>query len=200
MKLKNLLSLILLSACMTGFCTTWSINNAGNTYTPATITIKLGDTVNFVITTSHDAREVSQTTWNSNGNTALSGGFQTAFGGGKVLPAQLGVGTHYFVCTPHAAIDMKGTIIVQGATGLTDNRLLTNISFFPNPVSDLITIIASNDLLGFSFIIADQTGRQIMTGLLNTETTLVDISRLASGAYFFLIGQERKKAFKILKN
>lgn len=116
MKNKILLSILLLSTSLTGFCTIWTVTNTANTFTPATITITVGDTVNFVITTAHNAIEVSQATYNANGNTALSGGFQTAFGGGMVLPAQLGVGTHYYVCTPHASMGMKGTIIVQNCS------------------------------------------------------------------------------------
>ena len=110
---KITLLFLLFSISLTGFCTTWTINNSANTFTPSTITINVGDSVKFVTTSSHDAREVSQITWNANGNTALSAGFQTAFGGGVVLPSQLGVGTHYYVCTPHASLGMKGTIIVQ---------------------------------------------------------------------------------------
>ncbi len=116
MKTKILLSLLMLSSSLTAFCTVFTINNSGNTFTPANITITFGDTVNFVIAGSHDAREVSQTTYNANGNTALPGGFQTPFGGGMVLPAQLAVGTHYFVCTPHAAFGMKGIITVVSCT------------------------------------------------------------------------------------
>lgn len=105
--------LLLLFTSLAGFSTIWTITNSGNSFTPASITINLGDSVNFVLGTSHNASEVSQTTWNANGNIPLSGGFETAFGGGIVLPAQLGVGTHYYVCTPHASVGMKGVIIVQ---------------------------------------------------------------------------------------
>ncbi len=113
MKLKSLLALLLITISTSAFCTIWTINTSGFTYTPATTNILFGDTVVFTIGGSHDAREVSLATWTANGNTPLPGGFQTAFGGGIVLPAQLSVGTHYFVCTPHASMGMKGTIIVS---------------------------------------------------------------------------------------
>src|SRR5688572_6719117 len=90
--------------------TTFTITNSGNSYAPASLTIALGDTVRFVLSSNHDAREVSATTWNSNGTTSLTGGFQTAYGGGTVFPSFLGLGTHYYVCTPHAYLGMKGTI------------------------------------------------------------------------------------------
>lgn len=116
MKTKILLALLSLSTVITGFCTTVTINNASNSFSPNSVSIIYGDSVKFLIAGSHDAREVDLTTWSTNGNTALSGGFQTAFGGGIVLPAQLAVGTHYFVCSPHASMGMKGIITVQACT------------------------------------------------------------------------------------
>ena len=116
MKNKILLTLLLIKLTLTGFSTVWPVSNMGNTFSSATITINFGDTVNFQISGSHDAREVSLMTWNANGNTALFGGFQTNFGGGMVYPTQLGVGSHYYVCTPHASMGMKGIIIVQNCS------------------------------------------------------------------------------------
>lgn len=114
--MKKILFLLLLLTFQSGYATIWIINNSGANFVPAAITINLGDTVNFVITNAHDAAEVSQATWNANGNTLLPGGFKTPFGGGMVLPAQLGTGVHYYVCEPHAANGMKGTITVQNCT------------------------------------------------------------------------------------
>ncbi len=112
--MKNfLLSLLLVLPGISGFCTTWIVTNSGFTFSPSTITINPGDDVNFNLDVIHDAVEVSQSTWNANGNTPLAGGFQLSFGGGLVPSSKLGVGTHYYVCSPHASSGMKGTIIVQ---------------------------------------------------------------------------------------
>jgi hypothetical protein len=59
---------------------------------------------------------VSQATWNANGTTPLPGGFSVPFGGGMVLPSQLGIGTHYYVCQAHVSFGMKGKIIVTGSS------------------------------------------------------------------------------------
>ena len=101
-----------------GNSTTWTINNIGNTFSPSTITMSTGDDVNFVLSSIHDAVEVSETTWNQNGTTPLNGGFSLPLGGGSVATTKLTVGTHYFVCTPHANEGMKGRIIVQSCTVL----------------------------------------------------------------------------------
>ena len=49
-----------------------TITNQGMNFSPDTITINLGDTVNFVLGNSHNAVEVSQSTFLSNGSTLLS--------------------------------------------------------------------------------------------------------------------------------
>jgi plastocyanin len=139
--MKKILPLIVFLAASTVNATIVTINNSGLTFSPANVTINQGDTVNFVISGTHDAREVSQSTYNANGNTALAGGFQTALGGGIVLPAQLTVGTHYYVCTPHASVGMKGTINVISTTGINFSSLLLGTpSVYPNPATDNFTV------------------------------------------------------------
>jgi plastocyanin len=89
---------------------TVTVNSVGFTFEPATVTIRAGDTVNFALTSIHNALEVSKTTWDANG-TASNGGFSIPFGGGShtfTLP-----GIYYYICTAHAALGMKGTVIVN---------------------------------------------------------------------------------------
>lgn len=130
---KILLFIVLTSYGFAGFSATFTINNSGTTFTPNAITITLGDNVDFVIGGTHNAIEVSLATWTANGNTALSGGFSTPFGGGTITADKLTLGVHYYVCKPHAAFGMKGTITVLDPTGLADNSRKEDISVFPNP-------------------------------------------------------------------
>jgi plastocyanin len=198
--MKKLLFSILFCAIVTaGFCTTWTITNSGFTFSPSTITITVGDDVNFTLASVHDAVEVSQATWNLNGNTPLSGGFQTAFGGGTVLPAQLTVGTHYYVCEPHASMGMKGTIIVQASTGIEDDPSLADLSVYPNPSDNILTIKAADNLMGSKYLITNQTGSQLFNGRLAGELTMVDISRLKSGYYFVQVAGQKRQTIKLIK-
>lgn len=58
-------------------------------------------------------------TWSVNGNTPLSGGFTRPFGGGLLTPSTgLTVGTHYYVCSPHASSGMKGIIVAAAGPQL----------------------------------------------------------------------------------
>lgn len=195
MKSKILLSLLLLSAGLTGFCTTWTITNSGFTFTPASITITPGDSVNFVIDSAHNAVEVSDTTWNANGNTALPGGFQTPFGGGWVLPAQLATGTYYYVCNPHAFDGMKGTITVQNPAGINEIYSGREVNVFPNPVSSSVQLsIAGNLKHDISGTIYSSDGRLVKSFLIpvTQKSVQLDFSDLANGIYAVKINDDKK--------
>lgn len=136
---KMILALFLSTFCLNGFSTTWQITSPGYTFSPATLTIKFGDNVNFAIDSWHNAVEVSHSVWNAN-ESSPEIGFSVQYGGGTVSPSQLPVGTHYYVCTPHAALGMKGIIIVQPATALDEILPESNISVYPNPVIDQLNV------------------------------------------------------------
>jgi plastocyanin len=198
--MKTILSLLLLVlATSMSFSTSWTINNSGNTFSPSTITIVVGDDVTFSLESVHNAVEVSQATWNANGTAALSGGFQVAFGGGSVQTAQLGVGTHYYVCTPHASVGMKGTIIVQNATGFEENKLPAGFSIYPNPSLLTLTLNAYDVEIGSGFYIADLSGRRVASGKIENNITTIDISYLARGTYLIGMVDQRKRPLRLVK-
>ena len=81
-------------------------------FTPEDLTIAVGDCVNFVMSSTHNAIEVSQESYDERDGTPLDGGFQVQFG--EELEVYFGeAGTHYYVCQPHIAMDMIGTITVE---------------------------------------------------------------------------------------
>jgi len=162
---------------------TWTINNSGNTFTPNQITINLGDTVVFSIQSNHNAVEVTQATWQINGNTS-NGGFQLPFGGGTVIPTM--AKTYYYVCTPHASLGMKGQIIVNNSTGIPDPvNYDYALSFLPNPASNQ-TVIHTGIADGISntLTVYDLTGKSVMKISDITENYILNISRLKHGIYF----------------
>jgi len=196
---KLFFSLLVFFAGTTVFCTTWTITNSGFTFSPATLTIINGDDVNFNLDGIHNAIEVSQSTWNANGNTPLAGGFQTSFGGGSVPASQLEVGTHYYVCSPHASSGMKGIIIVQSITDIK-NPSEPILSVYPNPSNNSITIKGSSSIIDSRYFIKDQTGRQIFEGKLANEINPIDISHLNTGIYLIQIVGETRQTIKLIKN
>jgi plastocyanin len=96
-----------------GGAQTHQVTNQGFAFSPSSLTITAGDSVRWTIENIHNVVEVTQATWNANGNTARPNGFSTSFGGGTVLfnvP-----GSYWYVCSPHATEGMKGTITVNPA-------------------------------------------------------------------------------------
>ncbi len=200
MKKKILLSLATLFLVITtGMCTTWTITNSGFAFTPDTIRIIYGDDVDFSLGSTHNAVEVSQSTWDANGNTELASGFSVPLGGGSVSADLLTVGTHWYVCSPHASIGMKGVIIVENATGVPENLPQVHVSFFPNPVFDMITIKSEEEMVGSPFTFMDLAGKQILTGRLSDESFSVDISSFETGIYLLQVGERRRQTFKVMK-
>ena len=117
-----LLFLLFLSLSATSQATIHTGVDAGLSFSPATLNINVGDTVVWNIAAMHTVVEVSQTTWNNNGNTS-NGGFVLPNGGGTVIfPI---AGTYYYVCGPHAASGMKGIVNVVLTTLMTGSIIPT---------------------------------------------------------------------------
>jgi len=190
--MKSLLTSILVAlACIQGFTTTWTITSPGFTFSPATLTIQEGDSVMFTIDLIHAVREVSQVTWENSGTTQLPGGFNLPSGSGLLVPAQLAVGTHYYVCVPHAAMGMKGIIIVEQTTTSTKPVLQpSSLSISPNPGNGIFQLklaeIAVREPLQLQ--VFDLTGREVFRLKdINTAEPLIDISAFDKGTYILLI-------------
>jgi plastocyanin len=142
LKTKNMKSFTLLFAIV---CTLvyqasaekHTITNSGNAFIPGDISIAVGDTVIFDITSTHNAVEVSQSTWDANGKTK-NGGFTVPYGGGSLDFKQ--AGTYYYVCEPHASMGMKGIIRVGEPTGIKKTNTVIEGAVFPNPAGNYLTI------------------------------------------------------------
>ena len=81
-------------------------------FTPEDITIAVGDCISFEMSSTHNAVEVSQESYDNREASALDGGFNVQFG--ETAEVYFGeAGTHYYVCQPHIGMDMVGTITVQ---------------------------------------------------------------------------------------
>ena len=158
--------ILILVACTSG-ATTHTVTNISNSFSPASLVINLGDTVLFSIASIHNVVEVSQATWNSNGSTPTPGGFSLGFGGGSVVITTTGI--HYYVCSPHAFIGMKGTITVDPATGVDADENAAPRQFslsanYPNPFNPSTSIAFTLARRSFTEIgVYDGIGRRVAT-------------------------------------
>lgn len=103
-------AIVLCCSSLAAQASVYPITTVGFTYSPDTLHIALGDTVQFTLGNNHNAVEVNQATWNANGTTS-NGGFNIPFGGGQWVPTN--TGTFYYVCTPHASLGMKAVVVVH---------------------------------------------------------------------------------------
>jgi hypothetical protein len=89
--------------------------------------------------------------------------------------------------------------ITCGTLGISDNDNLNNISIYPNPAIDLVTITGVNNLIDSNYIITDLVGKQVLAGKLSSETSLIDIRQLNAGVYLLQVGPNRKQTLKLIK-
>ena len=152
-------------------------------FTPATVTIQLGEAVQFNVSGIHTATQVSETTWNANGNTMLPGGFHFTAGTHMYTPTE--IGTIYFVCQPHSGMGMKGTIVVETNTSVTDHSAVP-FRLYPNPANNEINVEGAGVT---ELVIVDVQGREVLKTMLKMNDR-IDVSTLPEGNYTTIIRNE----------
>jgi plastocyanin len=199
-------------ALYSGFalCASVTITNSGFTFSPDNVTINVGDTVNFQLADIHNAIEVSEATWNANGNAPLPG-FSTPLGGGQVTGLTAGV--HFYVCSPHASGGMKGKITVTSPSGInTYETSSEKINIYPNPTNGKFTLqykgsdthtgnLSGNDQQ-MNLEIFNILGEKIygLPGFISQTSNEIDLSSVPDGIYFIRIN-DRKNIYteKLIK-
>ena len=86
--------------------------------------------------------------------------------------------------------------------GLNTNTL-NNISVYPNPVSNNLTLTISNSIDNFGYNLYDFQGKLIIDGIILSEETTVSTSNLSIGTYFINVynnQNQKSQTFKIIKN
>jgi plastocyanin len=105
-------------------------------FDPPVIDAEQGDSLHIVLSpTTHTFTQVSEETWNANGNTPI-GLINIGPGVGEVTIALDASGTLFYVCSPHAAMGMKGIVNVALTSGMRDPEQLRTMALYPNPVRD----------------------------------------------------------------
>ena len=58
---------------------------------------------------------------------------------------------------------------------------------------------ADSKLIGSVYSIYNNTGRVVLTGKLNSQSTTIELSNLSGGIYISSVGENMKQTFKIIK-
>jgi hypothetical protein len=54
--------------------------------------------------------------------------------------------------------------------------------------------------IGSSYIIYDNMGKTVLSGIINDATTSIEVSNLSGGIYLFKVGENSIKTFEVIKN
>ena len=109
--MKKLLLLFCLP--IVGFTQQYTITTTGFVFSPDIIHCNVGEDIEFQLGSAHNAVEVSHNDWDTqNSSNPISGGLNIAFGQTVVFTPTTPDDTIWYVCQPHAAMGMKGMIIV----------------------------------------------------------------------------------------
>ncbi len=74
------------------------------------------------------------------------------------------------------------------------------VSLYPNPTSEIITVETDAKSIGSSYIIYDNMGKTVLSGIINEATTSIAVSNLSGGIYLFKVGENSIKTFEVIKN
>jgi len=195
---------LLLAVAFVTKAASYTVTISGFSYSPATLTVNIGDVVTIQASGGHPLAEVDQTTWNANGTSTLSTGW-----GIKTTNHTFTISLMtniYYVCTAHVTMGMKGQIIVNPLSVTEQQISFNNVNVFPNPASNKIQIefssIGNNPV---NAVLFDITGRKIENIYLNFEAVngkntinykLPDY--LNAGNYFIEVSSGNQKSSKKL--
>ncbi|MCC6182443.1 MAG: T9SS type A sorting domain-containing protein [Bacteroidia bacterium] len=200
-KIYSLLLFTLLSFSIKA--TSYTITTVGTTYSPASLTVTVGDVITINANANHPTAEVSQTTWNANGTATLSTGF-----GVKTSSYTFTVtnaGEIYYVCTNHVSMGMKGMITVTGPTSISElGTTISNVKLFPNPVKNNLSVQFNASIEGnVSAKIYSICGKEVETLSINQDfqagVTTLNFNlqnKIPAGIYFIQLNSQSKTITK----
>lgn len=162
------------------------INQSNFSFNPNLLTVQAGTEITINIGAPHTFTEVSEATWNANGNTPLGGGFN--FNAGTHQLTLTVPGTYYYVCVPHANMGMKGRIVVEVNTDVADAEPVPQVLVFPNPADRFL--IVEGAMGGAVVQLFDAQGRQVLRQLMATDGRL-DVAAVPAGAYVLRMTDQR---------
>ena len=73
------------------------------------------------------------------------------------------------------------------------------VSLYPNPTSEIINVKTAVNSIGSPYIIYDNMGRTLLSGIINDSTTSIAVSNLSGGIYLFKVGENSIQTFEIIK-
>ncbi len=203
--MKKIYSVLLLSILTISMkATSYTVSISGFAYSPATLTVTVGDVVTISASGTHPLAEVSQTTWNANGTATLSTGFGTKTSNYTFTISS--ASDIYYVCTNHVSMGMKGMITVSSVGVKEQTNQISGINIFPNPAKNQFSVkFNSSENGNVTAKLYSICGQEIESLVVNkdfivgTTTLNFDLqNHIPAGVYFVQLNYNSKKITKKL--
>lgn len=197
-----ILSLAMIQISLYGISqTTHQVAVTDHVFTPANLTINVGDKIVWTNTEGNHNVNATQSSFPSNPES-----FGNNVGAGWTFEHTFNTaGSYNYQCDPHVASGMVGTVEVVDISTNIDIVSSTNsdwIKIYPNPTDAYLNIsITDNNYQLNSYSIYSVTGTLVLSNTFNENSgSILDLSHLNSGYYIIeLQGEYLKERFKILK-
>lgn len=163
-------------------------------FVDANITIQLGDTVQWL---PLDPPSMQHTITSSNipvGAAPFDQIWQlpadTFF---QYVPTVVGV--YDYVCTPHIALGMIGSITVQsGPIGIATNQPAPDVIVYPNPAKEQLFVQGIEGLQ--PYMIYSHSGQLVLSG---TTSGTIDVNELTTGIYYLELTGNLPRRLRFIK-
>ncbi len=86
------------------------------------------------------------------------------------------------------------TILYNAITGISDPAVADNFSISPTTDAGIMSIQASNNVVGTAYTIYNALGKKVLNGRINSTSSQLNVSTLPNGIYFYSLLADGKKA------
>jgi hypothetical protein len=99
-------------------------------------------------------------------------------------------------CSDTSAVAVLTVLNNSGINEVSQHNLFF---VYPNPAQDIINVKAEAKLLKSGYVIYDIIGNVVLSGIITSENTVIEIGNLSGGIYLFSVGESFKQTFKLFK-
>ena len=79
------------------------------------------------------------------------------------------------------------------------HKQVSQVDVYPNPAEKSTLLRCNTSLLGSRYILYNNTGKSVFSGIICTENTNLDLTALAPGLYWIIAGEDNKETIKLIK-
>ena len=100
-------------------------------------------------------------------------------------------------CPPNSVYVTK--FLVGNPMGIK-NTDMSVISIYPNPTSNTIQLSKNDPFQRTGYVIHDQLGKIVYSGILSTNSNKIDVSTLSKGIYLLILEEKTKQVLRFVKD